>query len=116
MAIVESSNEVQLLTTAEGNVTTTASSDRIPLTSFTTNDPLSAFIAVATAHPHVKESEALFVNLDHFKNDGHRNSAEVKKISDKLAWCEWGIPGKYNDKSATHLSTTDHCYGKGVKA
>lgn len=113
MAVVESSNEVQLLTMDGGDVTA-ASSDRFPLSSFTTNDPLSAFVAVASAHPRVKESEALFVNLDHFKNSLSNNSAQVKKIRDKLAWCEWGVHGK-STLSATHLHPTDHCYGKGVK-
>mmetsp|Transcript_25762 Transcript_25762/g.51625 ORF Transcript_25762/g.51625 Transcript_25762/m.51625 type:complete len:383 (-) Transcript_25762:572-1720(-) len=110
MAIVESSNEVQLLT---GNQTT-ASADRIPVSSFTTGDPLSAFFAVAISHPQVKDSEALFVNLDHFQG-GHIGSVGVQKLHDKLAWCAWGIGHgkKYNDKSATHLGSTNHCYGSG---
>ena len=114
MAMVESSNEVQLLTTAGGNLTT-ASSDRIPLSSFTPDDPLSAFFAVAIAHPRAKESEALFVNLHHFQNRPI-TSAGVQKLHDKLAWCEWGIgPGKeYNGKAATSLTSTSHCYKNGV--
>ncbi len=113
IAMVESSNEVQLLTTAGGDLTT-VSSDRIPLSSFTPDDPLSAFFAVAIAHPRVKESEALFVNLQHFQGS-HITSAGVQKLHDKLAWCEWGIgTKKYNGVSATELTSTSHCYGKGT--
>ena len=113
MTIVKSSDEIQLLTTAEGNLTT-ASSERIPLSSFKTSD---AFFAVASAHPGVKESEALFVNLAH-NIEGLSKFDEVTKIYDSLSWCEWGIgpSSRYNDKSATHLGSTDHCYGKGKAA
>lgn len=116
MAMVESSNEVQLLTTAGGNLTT-ASSDRIPLSSFTPDDPLSAFFAVAISHPRAKESEALFVNLHHFQ-DRPIASAGVQSLHDKLAWCKWGMgPGrKYNNIAATSLTSTSHCYKKGVAA
>jgi hypothetical protein len=78
MAIVESSNEIQLLTTADG-IITTAFSDRIPLSTFAPDDPLTAVFAVASAHPDAKQSEALFVNLAHFQ-DGRGNLDEVHKL------------------------------------
>jgi len=78
MAIVESSNEIQLLTTVDGNLTT-ASSYRIPLSTFAPDDPLTAVFAVASAHPDAKQSEALFVNLAHFQ-DGRGNLDEVHKL------------------------------------
>jgi hypothetical protein len=116
MAIVESSNETQLLTTADG-IITTAFSDRIPLSTFAPDDPLTAVFAVASAHPDAKQSEALFVNLAHFQ-DGRGNLDEVHKLYSTLSWCQWGMgpSTKNNEVSATHLSSTDHCYGEGKAA
>ena len=120
MSTVESLDEIQLLTTTmaeEGYVAAASVSDRIPRSVLKVDDPLMAFLKVAVEHPKAKTSEALFVNLSYFQG-GHGSSDAVKKVYDSLSWCEWGIgpASKHNGVSATHVGSTNHCYGKGKAA
>ncbi len=120
MSTVESLDEIQLLTTtlAEEGYTTAASvSDRIPRSVLKVDDPLLAFLKVASEHPKAKMSEALFVNLSYFQG-GNGTSDAVQKVYDSLSWCEWGIgpSSKHNAVSATRVGSTNHCYGKGEAA
>jgi hypothetical protein len=120
MSTVESLDEIQLLTTTmteEGYAPAASVSDRIPRSVLKVDDPLMAFLKVAVDHPKAKTSEALFVNLSYFQG-GHGSSDTVQKVYDSLSWCDWGIgPGKkHNSVSATHVGSTNHCYGKGMAA
>lgn len=121
MSTVESLDEIQLLTTTlaeEGRYETADSvSDRIPKSVLNVDDPLMAFLKVAVEHPNAKTSEALFVNLSYFQG-GHGSSDAVQKVYDSLSWCEWGIGygKKHNTVSATHVGSTNHCYGQGTAA